>query len=70
MFSFTLPTGRTTEKTKEYCVAVKCNGRWSTKFYGTYKGANNEILNLRAASRSTICYYGLEDFRMIKGVAV
>lgn len=70
MFNFTLPTGRSAQKDKQFCVAVKCNGRWSTRYYKTFKGADNEYKNLRASSRSTICYYGIEDFKVIKGVPV
>ena len=68
MFSFTLPNGRIIEKPKAFCVAVKCNGRWSTKFYGTLKGADNEIKFLRNSSKGTKTYYGIESYQMIKGV--
>ena len=64
---FTLPTGRTVDKDATYCVAVKCNGRWSTKYYKSRKGADNEISYLRNSSKGTHAYYGIESYKMIKG---
>jgi hypothetical protein len=46
-------------------VAVKCNGRWSHRWYRSAKGARNELASLRAMSETTRIYYGLESYRMI-----
>ncbi len=64
---FTLPTGRTVEKNATHCVATKCNGRWSTKFYKSHKGADNELQYLRKCSNSTRAYYGIEEYKLILG---
>jgi len=66
MATFTLPTGRTVDKEAQYCVAVKCNGRWSHQFFKSFKGADNEIKFLRKSSADTKAYYGLEEFKLIK----
>ena len=66
--NFTLPTGRQVIKDATYCVAVKCNGRWSTKFYKSFKGADNEIKYLRKSSKDTRAYYGIEEYKLIKGI--
>ena len=54
-------------KEATYCVATKCNGRWSTKYYKSRKGAQNEITYLRKCSGSTRAYYGIEDYKLIVG---
>ena len=64
---FTLPTGRIVIKEATHCVATKCNGRWSTKFYKTRKGAQNDITYLRTCSDTTRAYYGIEDYHLILG---
>jgi hypothetical protein len=64
---FTLPSGRIVDKEATHCVATKCNGRWSTKFYKSNKGAMNEITYLRKCSGSTRSYYGIEDYKLILG---
>jgi hypothetical protein len=66
MATFTLQTGRKVDKPAEYCVATKCNGRWSHQFFKTFKGAQNEIRFLRNSSGATRDYYGIEDFQLIK----
>ena len=64
---FNLPTGRIVDKDATHCVAVKCNGRWSTKFYKSRKGAQNELTYLRKSSGDTKAYYGIEDYQLILG---
>ena len=64
---FTLPTGRVVEKEATHCVATKCNGRWSTKFYKSSKGAQNELQYLRGCSNTTRAYYGIESYELILG---
>jgi hypothetical protein len=64
---FKLPTGRIVEKDANYCVAVKCNGRWSHKFYKQARAAINEISYARECTDATKAYYGIEESRMIKG---
>lgn len=66
--NFTLPTGRQVTKDAAYCVAVKCNGRWSTKFYKSFRSADNEIKYLRKSSKDTHAYYGIEEYKLIKGI--
>lgn len=66
--TFNLPTGRQVTKDATYCVAVKCNGRWSAKFYKSFKGADNEIKYLRKSSKDTHAYYGIEEYKLIKGI--
>lgn len=70
MATFTLPTGRQTEKDAAYCVATKSRGRWSTRYFKTFKGANNEYKSTSSYLRNPnmVAYYGLEDVKMIKGV--
>lgn len=65
---FSLPTGRIVEKNATHAVAVKCNGRWSVKYYKSSKGADNEIAYLRNSSKNTKSYYGIESYQLIKGV--
>jgi hypothetical protein len=65
MNNFILPTGRTVSKEATHCVAVKCNGRWSTKFYKSYRGASNELTYLRKCSTTTRAYYGIESYQLI-----
>jgi hypothetical protein len=66
MNQFTLPTGRIVEKDATHCVAVQSRGRWSHKFFKSYKGAMNEIKSLRAMSDDTKAYYDVTSFRLIK----
>jgi hypothetical protein len=67
MASFTLQTGRITEKAAAYCVAIKANGRWNHKFFKSYAGAQNEVKFWRSASENTRAYYGIEEGpRLIK----
>jgi hypothetical protein len=64
----TLPTGRIVNKSgKTHCVATQCNGRWSTKYYKTMKGAQNDITYLRKCSDTTRAYYGIEVYHLILG---
>jgi hypothetical protein len=63
--TFTLATGRRIERDATHAVAVKCNGRWSHRWYRSAKGARNELASLRAMSETTRIYYGLESYRMI-----
>jgi hypothetical protein len=62
---FTLASGRRIEKDATHCVAVKCNGRWSHRWFKSHRGAQNEFRSVRAMSESTRAYYGLESYRMI-----
>ena len=64
---FTLPTGRIVIKEATHCVATKCNGRWSTKYYKTMKGAQNDITDLRKGSDTTRAYDGIEVYHLILG---
>jgi len=66
MNTFILPTGRTVSKDALFCVATKCNGRWSTKFFKSRKGADNELRFLLNAGKNVVAYYGIEDYRLIK----
>lgn len=70
MATFTLPTGRQTEKDAAYCVATKSRGRWSTKYFKSLKGADNEFRSTRSYLRNPdmTAYYGLEDVKLIKAV--
>lgn len=66
---FTLVSGRVVDKPgMAYCAAVKCNGRWSHKYYKTRKGALNELSWARNTSASFKDYYGIEDSKLIVGV--
>jgi len=67
MASFTLPTGRIVAKNATYCVAVRCSGRWSHRYFKTEKGARNELSFLRNCSNDTKAYYNIESFQLIKG---
>ena len=67
MKTFTLPTGRQVCKDATYCVAVKCNGRWKTKWFKSYKSATNEMTFLRKSSADTKAYYGIEEFKLLTG---
>jgi hypothetical protein len=64
---FSLPNGREVEKNAEYCVAVRANGRWSHQFFKTLRGARNEMRRLCGYQKITLAYYGIEDFKMIRG---
>ena len=68
MNTFTLPTGRKVTKNAEFCVAVKARSRWSTQFFKSYKGAQNEYRRLRVycADKDMCAYYGLQDYKMIR----
>lgn len=68
MAVFTLPTGRQVEKDAAYCVATRAGGRWSTKFFKTFKGADNEYRSVRSHLRnpSMVAYYDLQQVEMIK----
>lgn len=70
MNTFTLPTGRKVNKDAAFGVAVKCNGRWSHKFFKSRKGADNELSFLRNSSSSTHAYYGIEEYKLLKPEAV
>ena len=65
MNTFTLATGRKIEKDATHCVAVRCNGRWSHRWFKSHRGAQNEFRSVRGMSSSTRAYYGFEDCRMI-----
>lgn len=68
MKKFTLPTGREVTKDAAYCVATKARGRWSTKFFKSLRGADNEYKSTRSYLRNPemVAYYGLEDVKLIK----
>jgi hypothetical protein len=66
MAKFTLLTGRTVDKSADYCVAIKANGRWKHQFFKTYKGAQNELRFWRSASQATRDYYDVTEFQLIK----
>lgn len=68
MAVFTLPTGRKVEKDAVYCVATKARGRWSAKFFKSFKGADNEYRSVRSYLRnpSMVAYYDLQQVEMIK----
>lgn len=65
MNTFTLVSGRRVTKDATHCVAVKCNGRWSHKWFRSHRGAQNELRSIRAMSAMTRSYYGYEDSRLI-----
>jgi len=65
MNTFTLVTGRKVEKDATHCVAVRCNGRWSHRWFKSHRGAQNELRSVRGMSSSTRAYYGFEDCRLI-----
>jgi hypothetical protein len=67
MKTFTLPTGRQVSKDATYCVAILVNGRWSHKWFKSYKGATNEMSFLRNSSADTKAYYGIERFYLLTG---
>lgn len=68
MATFTLPTGRQVEKDAAYCVATKARGRWSTRFFKSFKGADNEFRSVRAHLRNPgmVAYYDLQEVKLIK----
>ena len=66
MAQFTLQTGRKVDKSADYCVAIKANGRWKHQFFKTYKGAQNELRFWRSASQATRDYYDVTEFQLIK----
>lgn len=68
MKTFILPTGRQVVKDAAYCVATKARGRWSTNFFKTLRGANNEYRSRWSHLRNPdmVAYYGLEDVKLIK----
>lgn len=66
MATFTLPTGRTIEKSADYCVAIKANGRWKHQFFKTYKGAMNELRFWRNSSQATRDYHDVAEVQLIK----
>lgn len=65
MNTFTLATGRKIEKDATHAVAVRCNGRWSHRWFKSHRGAQNEFRSVRGMSETTRIYYGLESYRMI-----
>jgi hypothetical protein len=65
-YTFTLPSGRKIQKPATHCVAVKCNGRWSHKWFKTHRGAMNEYDSVRNYSSNTKAYYGIESYRLIR----
>jgi hypothetical protein len=66
MATFTLQTGRTVDKSADYCVAIKANGRWKHQFFKTYKGAQNELRFWRNSSQATRDYYDVTEVQLIK----
>jgi len=68
MKTFILPTGRQVVKDAAYCVATKARGRWSTKFFKTFRGAENEYKSTRSYLRNPdmVAYYDLEGVRLIR----
>ena len=68
MATFTLPTGRQTEKDAAYCIATRSRGRWSTKYFKSLKGAENEFRATNSYLRNPdmVACYGLEDVMLIK----
>ena len=68
MATFILPTGRQVEKDAAYCVSTKARGRWSTKFFKSFKGADNEYKSVRAHLRNPdmVAYYDLQEVKLIK----
>ena len=64
--TFTLASGRKVVKDATHGVAVRCNGRWSHRWYKSRKGAENEIRSLRGMRPDTIAYYGIEEVRLLK----
>lgn len=68
MATFVLPTGRQVEKDAAYCVATKARGRWSTKFFKSFKGADNEYRLTMSHFRNPnmVAYYDLQEVKLIK----
>lgn len=71
MATFILPTGRQVEKDAAYCVATKSRNRWSTKFFKSLKGADNEYKSVRSHLRNPnmVACYDLQEVKLIKAEA-
>ena len=68
MQTFTLATGRKVNKNADFCVATKCNGRWSHRYFKSWQGAQNELRQTRRflSNPDMVAYYGLEAVNLIK----
>ncbi len=68
MAVFILPTGKKVFKEAAYCVATKARGRWSAKFFRSFRGADNEFRQVSAflRNKNMVAYYDLQNVVFIK----